>query len=178
MALTRLLQFPRLTAVLVADPRSASENMSFPLRQLVPSWWRLPVREGDGGRADFACAQAACLASLSDVPGFLGALVVDRDGEVIAQCGFAGALADKAPGIVSWANAVLGEDVEPLGGAATGFVEGTWGALVARRLEDSDGFAVAVLLGPGAKPGTVLHRLSAITPALLGAVGDTQEGAS
>ena len=178
MAIARLLQIPRLTAVLVADPRSSNESMSFPLSQLVPSWWQLQAPPGAGGQADDACAQAACLGSLNDVPGFLGALVLDSDGEAIAQCGFTGAAADHAPRVACWIGALLGDDVELPGGAESGFVEGAWGTLVARRIEGADGLSVAVLLGPEGKPGTALHRLSSITPALLSAFSEAQEGAS
>lgn len=178
MALTRLLQTPGMTGVLVEDPRSKNDTMSFPLRQLVPSWWQLPEHAGDGGAADFACAQVACLASLNDVPGFLGALVLDPDGEVIARCGFSGGSADHAPRVVTGARALLGDDTEAIGTTTAGFVEGPWGAVVARRLEGARGLFAAVLLGPDGKPGTVLHRLSAIAPALLDAFGEAQEGAS
>lgn len=170
-AVATLLRQEDLTGEWEEGTFCTEEELSFPVQEILPAWLADATEHLPRPPEDFASA----LLPLADVPGYRGALAADWMGRLLACHGFLGVERGSAGTVAAAAVSLLGAPCS-LGRTNQGFLESENGAVVARWLDGGCRVLAAVRVGPEGRPGTVLHRLASLSPAVLRALDVRNEG--
>lgn len=147
------------------------DELAFPAQEVLPAWLADVAERPPRPPEDSASA----LLPLADIPGYQGALASDWMGRLLACHGFLGLDRSSASTVAAAAVSLLGGPYS-LGRTSQGFLESEKGAVVARWLDGGRRILAAVRVGPDGRPGTALHRLAALSPAVLRALDVQNEG--
>ncbi len=170
-AVASLLRQEDLTGEWEEGGFCTEDELAFPAQEILPSWLADATERLPRPPEDFASA----LLPLAELPGYQGALAADWMGRLLACHGFPGVDRTSATTLAAAAVSLLGGPYS-LGRSNQGFLESENGAVVARWLDSGRRVLAAVRVGPDGRPGTALHRLSSLSPAVLCALDVQNEG--